>query len=664
MRNIVFAILAAFAALIGGRAQAAAPCTPFTSFPLVLNFGTGLNTGTGEDLNCFAKKVQASVNTLGGLPSMVASNTTALAALNAKIAAANGLATLGADGLLSAAQAPPALAANTAAMAALSAKLGAPNGIATLGSDGILTAAQRPPSSGGGGGGGSTLPYVYAAAAPGNVVADGATDQSANITAAMNTCSARGCVLVLPCGDIAISTLNLTVNNVVYQSASPLCSTLTSLNTTGDVVTLRGDYGGFQGVGFKQKNGAARTTGYTVNMTGAYQFMKQVHMESCYRCIQMAHSAGWGRVEDVDLIGITPDSVAAGSGGIQVWNPRYGPSNRIDNVLIYGPQDGDINKAPLWGINIRNSGATILTNFDILGFKNNLLVNPNTDATGKTNNPGGTPTVQTSQALRVGNGYFDSQNGSANVLFQPAQGGYIFNSVFVGAWLVNGNNSSSNGFEVNTSASTRTDSFAFKDLTLEASFVTSPTTGGNNGFLCTYGSSASQPNDINIVSSLFAGWGQGINLGCSEGSLIGNRAGPYSPFGGGNGPSNSNGIFLNAGIDNWLIQGNRVKGNAVAGVNDGATGTSIRITDNLGYNGNQPATAVTVGASPFTYTAGHTPETIYMIGGTTSSVVAPGGNKTLAGGQSGQATTAFQLGPNEQIVINYSAAPVLTRVPH
>jgi hypothetical protein len=126
-----FLILAAFAVATmlsgGGAAHAAAPCSPFTSFPLVLNFGSGINTGTGEDLNCFAKKVQASLNSLAG-----------------RAGVANGLATLGSDGTLSAGQLPPAIGANTAAISTLLGRIGAANGIASLGPDGRVPSIQLP----------------------------------------------------------------------------------------------------------------------------------------------------------------------------------------------------------------------------------------------------------------------------------------------------------------------------------------------------------------------------------------------------------------------------------------------------------------------------------------------------------------------------------------
>jgi hypothetical protein len=82
-------MLIAFAALAGGQAQAAARCDPFTAFPLVLNFGAGVNTGSGEDLNCFAKKTQAAINAVGG-----------------KIGQPLGSATLDANGKLASGQIP------------------------------------------------------------------------------------------------------------------------------------------------------------------------------------------------------------------------------------------------------------------------------------------------------------------------------------------------------------------------------------------------------------------------------------------------------------------------------------------------------------------------------------------------------------------------------
>lgn len=86
MRALFIAILAAAAVFAGGGgARAAAPCSPFTSFPLVLNFGNGANTGSGEDLNCALRKVQTAVNSLfngSGQQTLFPSAVTMLQSLN------------------------------------------------------------------------------------------------------------------------------------------------------------------------------------------------------------------------------------------------------------------------------------------------------------------------------------------------------------------------------------------------------------------------------------------------------------------------------------------------------------------------------------------------------------------------------------------------------
>lgn len=505
------------------------------------------------------------------------------------------------------------------------------------------------------------LPRI-SAAVEGGLIADGVTDQRANLLAAAAKIPASGAIMTLPCGQIFLASPTVIPNqNTIVEGGGQFCTTIVSTFTAGDVLTMSGNYSGVRDIGFKQKPPASgspiRSSGYTLRMAGAYQFAKYVSFQHCYRCIMMAPLAGWARVSDTDMTNITPDSVAAGSGGITVWNPTYGPNNWIDHVLIYGGQDNP-SAAPLSGINIVNSGATQISNFDILGFKTNLLVNPGEDTSGFTRNPGGTPTVQTSQALRVSNGYFDSALGSANVLFLPSGAGYIFDSTMVGAWLTNTATVSSNGLEVNTRASTRTDDLAFKGLTFTTGFIVNTGTGGNNGFLCTNGTATAQPSDITISETAIAGWGQGANIGCSDGTLSDNRIGKYSPFG--MHKTNNTGIYLNNNIDNWSITGNRLLGNSSDALIDVSTGKSVRITDNLGYNGMRPASTLTVGASPFTLTNGHTPASFYVNGGIVSSIVAPGGNVALAS----QSPVALQLGPNESVIITYSTAPTIARMPH
>lgn len=83
-----------------------------------------------------------------------------------------------------------------------------------------------------------------------------------------------------------------------------------------------------------------------------------------------------------------------------------------------------------------------------------------------------------------------------------------------------------------------------------------------------------------------------------------------------------------------------------------AGGTSIK--DNIGHNPQGPA-AITVSASPFTYTAGPTPEVVYISGGTVSSIVKSGSTLATA------TDRAIHLEPLQAVVVTYSVAPTMTK---
>ncbi|MGC9445200.1 MAG: right-handed parallel beta-helix repeat-containing protein [Candidatus Methanospirareceae archaeon] len=102
--------------------------------------------------------------------------------------------------------------------------------------------------------------------------------------------------------------------------------------------------------------------------------------------------------------------------------------------------------------------------------------------------------------------------------------------------------------------------------------------------------------------------------------------------------------IMNANCNDNVILGNDVRSNLTAGIHDVGTGTIIR--NNVGYN---PVgiSSISVGASPFTHTAGASPETVYVSGGTVSSI-------TKGGNNFGLTTGAFGLEPYESIVVTYS----------
>lgn len=182
----------------------------------------------------------------------------------------------------------------------------------------------------------------------------------------------------------------------------------------------------------------------------------------------------------------------------------------------------------------------------------------------------------------------------------------------------------------------------------------------NNTFITTSGtfsSSAvflSEAANYTITGNAFTGSGgansSGIVIGTQQtstaGTIVGNIIGGYNV-----------GITLQANSDRANIQGNQFIANVTAAISNSSTGQN-RIENNQGYNpvgsGN-----ITVGASPFTYAAGPSPETVYIFGGTVSNV-------SLTGGVWAATASPCQLylGPNESITVTYSAAPNMSKMVH
>lgn len=113
------------------------------------------------------------------------------------------------------------------------------------------------------------------------------------------------------------------------------------------------------------------------------------------------------------------------------------------------------------------------------------------------------------------------------------------------------------------------------------------------------------------------------------------------------------GVDLSESPANFSILNNRISGVSSGAIN-GLGGTNGYIANNPGYNP-VGSSYITVGASPFTYTAGPSPEFINLVGGTVSQVTAGGVNIGF------QTNIGFHLMPNKSMTVTYSAAPSMTK---
>jgi hypothetical protein len=113
------------------------------------------------------------------------------------------------------------------------------------------------------------------------------------------------------------------------------------------------------------------------------------------------------------------------------------------------------------------------------------------------------------------------------------------------------------------------------------------------------------------------------------------------------------GTTLNSLLNNDLVGPNGV-GNATFNISNASTALNNIIENNNGFNP-QGATGITVGASPFTYRAGPTGEQVFIIGGTITAL-------NVFGAAPSVTTNSFYLGPNQFIVVTYTAAPTMATV--
>ena len=107
------------------------------------------------------------------------------------------------------------------------------------------------------------------------------------------------------------------------------------------------------------------------------------------------------------------------------------------------------------------------------------------------------------------------------------------------------------------------------------------------------------------------------------------------------------GLITTAAITAADITSNNLTGNVTGALQLSGPGSVAGwIADNQGYNP-LGAVSITPTASPWTYTAGNTPETLYLSGGTITSVAK--GGVAIA--------SPVSLEPSETVVVTYAAAP-------
>jgi len=128
------------------------------------------------------------------------------------------------------------------------------------------------------------------------------------------------------------------------------------------------------------------------------------------------------------------------------------------------------------------------------------------------------------------------------------------------------------------------------------------------------------------------------NINISNNTLFGNVAGTV-------------GISVGSSVSGGIVQGNNLSG--TFGTTIVTTGTAIRVLDNQGVN---PigVTTPTPGSSPWTYTCGASPQTVYLSASTSITGITYSSNSLLPAASGANVVVTVGLGPNEAIIISYT----------
>lgn len=445
-------------------------------------------------------------------------------------------------------------------------------------------------------------------------VGDGVTNDTAAIQAAMTaTNSLGGGTLYFPVGTYLVASTITATTGVKFAGAGPNVSVIKTTSATADVIKFDAESCGVDGLGFASS--ITRTGGSFIYVTlnGSNCRINNFRMTGYYIGIYGTNSSTYWISEGLMY------GPVANARGIQLTGTVAGGGNDI--YINKVTMSAGANVASAAGINLINTGAVNITDCDIIRHGKCLLINPGSS--------------QFVAYVYANNSYFDTATNGVSI--EPTGTGFAQGIRMVGCW---------------TSAHTDSGIKIAAGSTLYGLELIGHQCLSNG----VDGLTALAGTDVQINGGAFCGnTGSGISFaaGVSFWSAVGVRSGNGLGKAG-----NQVGIYVAPGASNvYRVVGCDLTGNTTTNFSDGGTGTVKNIRGNIGVTSGATGTIV-VGASPFTYTAGALPETIYINQGTVSLVVVNG----VGVFQSSNVSVLVQ--PNSTVVVTYTVTPSMARTIH
>lgn len=446
-------------------------------------------------------------------------------------------------------------------------------------------------------------------------VGNGSTDDTAAIAAADAAALAAGRAVFFPSGTYKVSSAITPGAGAVWFGDGYSRTILTTNSATADIVTASNS--GFTLKDIQFQASVTRTAGNFVSISGAgVIIMDGLFFQAPFIGLRVNNASAV-----VYLSRSVFNSTVAGSG----------VSIQVDTVNVFTLTSIFANNSPVARpfahLNITADGNISCFDCQLLQANFDLSITPSS----------GSVTL-----FKATNSWFDTA-GTNGANIAPTGTGAVTHLSFVQCWF---SSAGTAGLLLNASGSATISGVSIIDPMVYA--------GSFGIFIQGVG-----VKNVSIIGGQFAGLtSSAINIVDATHGII--TAALIGPVGTG---TNANGITMSGAADFWNINGNDVTGNTTANISNTSTGTHHRIEKNIGYNPVGGA-AVTTGASPWSYTAGASPETLYMSASTSITNITQGG-VGLPIASSGNALATVNLSPNETVnSITYTGTLTAKKVIH
>jgi hypothetical protein len=398
-------------------------------------------------------------------------------------------------------------------------------------------------------------------------------------------------------------------NGITLLGESPISSVIITNNAASNIFDLSGYGARIQTLGFQSNT--TQTSGTFITLSGAESSINDFRIQNDFNGILVT-----GPIASIEN-GVFAQS---SSGGKRIIF-RCGDSAPSLSNIVFEAQTSNF---PAAGLSLQNCASLYAYNLEIITQGTALEIIPGTG--------------QSVSGCVFDGCFFDTS--STDCVIQPTGTGLVLRNTFTNTWS-GGSTTSYGGITVIQSGSTIISGLYFINHTSVFNINGAAAGISLNGSI----------SDVRILGGLYANNGNAGIYAAHTGdiSIIGAGLGALAGFAG----NGTYGIVFGPNVTSIICSNNYMIGNTSGDITDTSSSTIPKfITDNVipGYARNG---AITVGASPFAYTAPYN-QTVYITGGTVSGVVVNSATNIFT---STNCTVVLRQGEN--VTVTYSVIPFM-----